>query len=72
VKGNFHAPFLGELRLVTAAAYPAMSENMYDIVPQHLSDMVKTKLSEVQFPAVKPHIYREHVYNPVSLVAIEC
>jgi hypothetical protein len=48
-----------------------ISEDVYDIAPQHLSDMVKARMPESQSPAVQSHARREHVYVPAPLRATD-
>ena len=42
-----------------------MSEDVYGIVLQHLSDMVKAGLLEPESPVVETHTRRYHVWTPM-------
>ena len=46
-------------------------DDVYGIVPQHLSDMVKARLPESQCPAEESHSRREHVYIPAPSEALD-
>ena len=46
-------------------------EDVYGIVPQHLSDMAKAVMPESQCPAEESHSRRERVYIPASSEALD-
>lgn len=48
-----------------------ITENVYVMVLQRLSDMVKAKLLEPQYPVVEAHILRYHVCTPMFEVVIK-